>query len=97
MPIYQVTPLGPNKAALDTAVVQKIADKDRYHLPNGAGWFIHFKGTSVELSNFLGVTGQPQGTPSPIGSTLVVPFDAYYGRGASEMWEWLKTRFESGA
>lgn len=97
MPIFQVTPLGPNKAALDKAVVGSIADNDRYQLANNAGWLVHFKGTSVELSSTLGVTGQPPGVASPIGSTLIVPFTSYYGRGSTEMWEWLKTRFESGA
>jgi hypothetical protein len=96
MGIFLLTPLGNNADALSVAVEQHFPEPtSRYQLQNDAGWFVVFTGTTIELSNFVGLTGQPQGTPSPVGSVLVTPITSYYGRGPTDMWEWLKTRFEA--
>lgn len=97
MPMYQLTPLINNAEELKAAVVNAVLEMDRYELPSNAGWLIHYKGTSIELSNLIGITGQEKGVASAIGSVLIVPFTSYYGRASTAMWEWLKTRFESGA
>ncbi len=78
---------------LKASVEKHIAKEDRYKLQNDAGWLIRFSGTTVELSNALEITGPAPATP--IGSTVVVLMSGYYGRGPTDMWEWLKTRFES--
>lgn len=95
MGIFLITPLGQNIDRVSAAVQEKIPESDRHKLQNNAGWLVSYNGTTVELSNHLGVTGQPQGETSPVGSALVTPLSSYYGRGPSDMWEWLKTRFES--
>lgn len=95
--MYQLTPLLDNAELLKAAVVAAIQEIDRYELPNNAGWLIHYKGTSIELSIMIGITGQAKGVLPTIGSVLIVPFTSYYGRASTAMWEWLKTRFESGA
>lgn len=97
MPIFQVTPLALNADKLGEAVKTAVAEDDRYELPNSMGWLVSYKGTTTELSNHLGITGQPKGTPSPVGSAMAVSIGTYFGRGSAEMWEWLKTRFESAA
>lgn len=95
MAIYLISPLTERSDLLDAAVERQIAaPTDRYRLPAGRGWLIRFPGTSVELSNHVGITGQAEGAPALLGSALVIPVTAYYGRGPTEMWEWLKTRFE---
>ncbi|MFA5919695.1 MAG: hypothetical protein WC856_00190 [Methylococcaceae bacterium] len=95
MAIYIAVPLTPTSSALNDAVVRSIASaSDRYQLQSDRGWLIKFDGTSVELSNHIGLTGQAQGDISPIGSAIIVPVSAYYGRGPTDMWEWLKTRLE---
>ncbi len=95
MAIYIVTPLTISSAALNKAVEDTIAlQADKYKLQSDRGWLISFDGTTVELSNHIGLTGQPQGEVSPIGSAIVVPVTTYYGRGPADMWEWLKTRLE---
>jgi len=94
MAIYIAVPLTPSSAALNEAVERAIAHADRYNLQSDRGWLIKFDGTSVELSNYIGLTGQEQGQPSPIGSAIIVPFSTYYGRGPGDMWEWIKTRLE---
>lgn len=96
MPVYLVAPLSTKTDALNAAIVRAIADPaDRYPLPEDRGWLIRSAGTSVELSNQIGITGQAAGEPPTLGSALVVPITAYYGRGPTDMWEWVKTRFES--
>ncbi len=94
MPIYQITPLQNNHAALQSAVEGAFAASDRHKLQNDMGWLVRHSGTTTEVSNHLGLTGQPQGERSPIGSAMVTLVSSYYGRGPADMWEWLKTRFE---
>ena len=96
MGIFLLTPLGKNVAELRAAVERHFPEPaSRYQIQNDAGWFVVYGGTTVELSNFIGITGQAPGDPSAIGSTLVTPVTSYYGRGPTDMWEWLKIRFES--
>lgn len=94
MPIYQVTPLANNAAALGAAIAEHISASDFYPLMNNAGWLIEHKGTTLELSAAIGITGHPSGETSKIGSALVVPVTSYYGIAPSDMWEWLKIRLE---
>lgn len=95
MPIYIAIPLGTESTALDAAVENRISSTtDRYKLQSNRGWLIKFDGTTVELSNHIGLTGQEKGAPSPLGSAIVVPVSGYFGRGPTDMWEWLKTRLE---
>lgn len=95
MAIYIAVPLSTSSTALNEAVEKAIAShSDRYKLQADRGWLIRFDGTSVELSNHIGLTGQEQGKPSLIGSAIIVPISGYYGRGPTDMWEWLKTRLE---
>jgi hypothetical protein len=94
MPIYQVTPLGQNSAALAGAVRQHIEQADRYLLPNRGGWLISYGGTTIELSHKLTITNPDKTAQSAIGSVLVTLVSSYYGRGRTDMWEWLKTRME---
>jgi hypothetical protein len=94
MAIYIAVPLIPNSTALNDAVEKNIAISDRHKLQSERGWLIKYDGTSVELSNRIEITGQQEGTQSPVGAAIVVPVSSYYGRGSSEMWEWLKTRLE---
>ena len=94
MAIYIAVPLTPNSAALNDAVERTIVNSDRYKLQAERGWLIKYEGTSVELSNHIGLTGQEQGQSSQIGSAIIVPVSGYYGRGPTDMWEWLKTRLE---
>lgn len=94
MPIYIAISLQPTQTKLDEAVIANVLTHDCHRLQNDRGWLIKYDGTTVELSNALGITGQAKGQPSPVGSAIVAPIGAYYGRGPTDMWEWLKTRFE---
>lgn len=94
MPIYLTIPLKTDGAPLDSAVETHIAAPDRFRLQADRGWLIKFKGTTIELSDLLAITGHTEGQHSAVGPTLVTPLSTYYGVGPSDMWEWLKTRIE---
>lgn len=94
MPIYLLTPLADNQDQAAQLVIKHVAQANRYQLPNGSGWLIFYPGTSVELSNFLGITGFAEGMHPSLTSVLITSVGSYYGRAQTDMWEWLKTRFE---
>ena len=95
MPIYIAVPLATTPTQLDAAVAKHFKlQSDKYKLQNDRGWLIRFDGTTVELSNKLEITGQAEGEKSPVGSAIVVPVASYFGRGPTDMGEWIKTRLE---
>jgi hypothetical protein len=94
MPVYIAIPLRTDSQPLRAAVEKTIAHESRYELQADSGWLIHFSGTTIELTNHLGITGQDPGDQSPVGSAIVIPITNYYGRGPTDMWEWLKIRME---
>jgi len=94
MPVYIVTPLIEDGSKLNNAIEKHAKEIDCHKLQADRGWLIKFDGTSIELSDRLGITGQNQGETPPVGSAIVVPVSSYYGRGPTDMWEWLKTRLE---
>lgn len=53
------------------------------------GIFISFHGTAQELSNILGVTDGSNGTG------VIVGVSSYYGRGPTNIWDWISSRWES--
>jgi hypothetical protein len=96
MPVFAVVPLVVDPSPLNKAVEEVFPNEtDRFKLNNGKGWLVVFDGTSKAVCEHIGITGQSPGDPVPIGSTLVVPFSSYYGRGSSDMWEWLALKLAS--
>ena len=97
MAIYLVTPLAHNADKVKQAVTSNLEAADYLELQARAGWLVKYAGTSVELSRVLGVTPKVISGPTEIGSVLITSVGSYYGRGPTPMWEWLKTRIESGS
>ena len=95
MTIFLITPLAQNSKKVDLVVTSHVTERDRFKLAGEAGWLISFPGTTVELSNSLGITGQPADTPPSLASVLITSVGTYYGRGSADMWEWLKTRMQA--
>lgn len=93
MPVFLVNTLTNDPKPLDAAVEARISTDDRYKLTSNRGWLIKFDGTSVQLSNFLEITGQEEGEKSVIGPAIVTLIGSYYGRGPTDMWEWLSLKF----
>lgn len=53
------------------------------------GHFVSFRGTSEELSNALGITDGKSGTG------VVTLVTSYYGRLPTNIWDWVKSRWEA--
>ena len=93
MPVFLVIPLSKETAPLNAAVQSMLEEHSRHPLVNDRGWLVTYNGTSKELTNHLGITGQADGDKSPIGPAIVAPISSYYGRGPNDMWEWLSLKF----
>lgn len=93
MPVFLVTPLSSNADQLGSEVKRAFTEDARFELQSRAGWFVVHPGTSLEVSNALGITSSDPEFKPTIGSAMVTLVGSYYGRGATTMWEWLKTRF----
>lgn len=94
MPVFLVTPLGHNADQVGAAVRAKFPETDYYELQGRSGWLVSFSGTSLGLSNAIGVTSDDPHFKPELGSVMVTLVGSYYGRGSTTMWEWLKARFE---
>lgn len=96
MAIFLVTPLSNNleliKAALN-AQKSETREVDYFELQNGAGLLYADSGTTLEVSNKIGIT-QPEASVKPLGAALVTRVSSYYGIGSTIMWEWMKSRME---
>lgn len=94
MAVFLITPLDNNFEELGLSIGDKFPKGDSYPLVHNAGWLVYHKGTSVEVSADIGITGTPPGEKPEVGAALVTPITSYYGMGPTDMWEWLKSRFE---
>lgn len=93
MSIFVVITRNPNPG-LEAQIVREFPS-DHYILsPNH--WLVCSGGTSIELSERIGVT---KGMPPKAGSGehgpgLVFSISSYYGSETPDLWEWLKVKWE---
>lgn len=88
MPVFVVIPTNEEhalKQALDEA--QGLGQLAWRELPRGE-FLVSFKGTSVELSNLLGITDGAKGL------AVIAAMSSYYGRASTDIWEWVKAHWE---
>jgi hypothetical protein len=91
MAIFVVLPRVPS-VRLDQRI-KEVFPEDAIQLSSDQ-WLISFTGTVIALSEKLGITGQPDGTPA-VASALVAQMGSYYGRAPQVVWDWIKTKLES--
>jgi hypothetical protein len=78
---------GGQPAQLESAIAQ--AYKDDFLAIGPGNWLIASEGTAKEVSDKLGIsTGK-------VGSALVIEFAAYYGRANTNIWAWIKNKWEA--
>lgn len=96
MPVFLVVPLTSGAVAPLNEAVQKAfeSEADRKPLPDNRGWLVRFSGTSQEVSNKIGITGQKDGEKAVIPSAIVTAIGGYFGRAPTDVWEWIKSRME---
>lgn len=93
MAIFLITPLANNFEGIKKAIESQALDM--MEVQNSAGILVNFQGTSVELSNKIGITREDD-QKSELGAALVTSIGSYYGIAKATMWEWMKTRLERG-
>jgi hypothetical protein len=54
-------------------------------------WLVSSKGTARTVSDEIGITGS---APSA-GSAIVISMQGYYGRAATNIWDWVKAKAEA--
>jgi hypothetical protein len=98
MPIYLIVPLTPMSSSeplkLDEAIESVIESKDRYQLPFQRGWLVHFPGTTIEVSNLIGISRADKTETAKTEPALVTMVPSYYGRASTDVWDWLFTRMD---
>lgn len=96
MPLFLVTPLGHNYDQIGLAVRKAFAESgDWFEVQSRAGYLVNYRGTSVELSHLLKITSEDPQATDLVGPALITSVGSYYGRAATTMWEWMKSRLEA--
>lgn len=91
---FLVLPLGGNDDQISAAIAAK--SLDMFWVQDRRGFLVSFSGTTVELSNAIGITSMDPEAQSTLGPAMVVVITSYYGLAGTTMWEWMKTRLERG-
>jgi hypothetical protein len=75
----------PENAGLGVTIAQTFPED--YLLLRPGQWLIAASGTAREISDKIGLT--PSGTT---GSGIVLAVSGYYGRGSTQIWEWIAAK-----
>ena len=95
-PLFLVFSLESNPAKqqeLKNAIEGQV-HKDNWRQLNELVWAVSFSGTSIELSEKLGISGSRSTPDSNLGSAMVTAVSTYWGRAPTDVWEWVKQRME---
>lgn len=89
MSMFLIVPIN-NPAAIEQQLnsFKDSSSLDFIKLPV-SGFMVSYHGTSQELSNLLGITEGKSGTG------VVASISSYYGRAPTDIWDWVKTRWEA--
>ncbi|MCK1706135.1 hypothetical protein IVA86_33220 [Bradyrhizobium sp. 146] len=94
MPIFVLLP--QNEAAqgqLRAAVLREFPDA---HKPiANQNWLVAGKGTAQDISAKLGITHPKDAAAPSIGTVMVLEVGSYYGRAPSDIWDWVKAKWEA--
>lgn len=90
-------------AVLMPSPQQKIAETIKSTFPqdhlalNDTQWLVSTTGTVVELTAKLGIYDATQPQKASTGNAVIVAVSAYFGRGPTSVWDWIKAKLESGS
>jgi hypothetical protein len=94
MPIFVLLPQNPDaQAKLPAAVARAYPDANKA-LANH-NWLVAGKGTAQDVSANLGITSKDNSGPGPVGTTIVFEVASYYGRATTDIWDWVKAKWEA--
>ena len=92
MALYAVILPKPTPAIV-AEIKAKFAENDYYEI-TPTQWLVSGQGTAKKISDMIGITAKEEET---IGSGVVLAFNGYWGRGSTDMWEWMKAKIEEGS
>ena len=89
MAVFFVVAFVASGPLIDLVVPQKYAGN--CHRADAGKWFIQAPlQTSKDMSDSLGITADPPNVSAITG--VVVAIKGYFGRGPTDLWEWLASR-----
>ncbi len=89
MAIFTVTAFEENKLLEERIAFEFPGDS--YEIMPGSSWLVSAAGTSIDLSERLGL---PKGD---VGSAIVTRVEGYHGRAPTPVWEWIKAKWEGSS
>ena len=94
MPIFVLLPQNDVAQANLPAAVARVYPDAHKKLANH-NWLVAGKGTAQEVSKKLGITFPDNPTAGPVGTVMVLEIASYYGRATTDIWDWVKTKWEA--
>lgn len=94
MPVFVVLP--QNESAqrnLPDAVAKAYPDASK-KLSNH-NWLVAAKESAQDVSANLGITVKNDRGPGPTGTAMVLEVASYYGRATTDIWDWVKAKWEA--
>lgn len=89
MAIFLIVPIAnPHLIERELETLKGSGKVDYIKLPT-SGFAVSYSGTSQELSNLTGIS---EGTT---GTGVVAAISSYYGRAPTNIWDWIKSRWEA--
>ncbi len=88
MAIFLLVPIEGKENIKSALIANQKNGVDFIALPHDE-FFISYAGTSKELSDILGITDGSAGTG------VIAAISSYYGRAPTNIWDWVKSRWEA--
>lgn len=89
MAIFLIVPIvNPQRIEQELESLKSGGKLDFITLPS-SGFAVSYSGTSQELSTLAGIS---EGTT---GTGVVASISSYYGRAPTNIWDWIKSRWEA--
>ena len=88
MAIFTVISQPGKNSHMLPGVIAKLYPNSHYQLSESA-WLVAAAGTATEVSNKIGISDGQN------GSALVLEISDYFGRANSNIWTWIKNKWEA--
>jgi hypothetical protein len=88
MAIFLIIPTGDSSGIKNSLVSHKSSDAVEFYALPKDEFIVFYSGTCKEISDILGISDGSSGT------AVVAKIDSYYGRASTDIWEWIKSRWD---
>jgi hypothetical protein len=94
MPIFVLLPQNETAQQLLPQAVERAYPGASKKLANH-NWLVAGKGSAQDVSATLGITDPKNPAANAVGTVMVLEIASYYGRATSDIWDWVKTKWEA--